>query len=328
MPDKSLSSAVAITYKGVGQGQNYEMWREELCRRFCRLDVEPSTGTGIDCQIALASLSHLVLATAAGVSGRFSRTRDLLPDGCDDFVLVSATGGPVHVIQNGRTIALSRSEMCLTEMSGPCSIGFNGNEHFTTIRIPRRALLEMCPRAEERLSRSLHENSTLQAMIARYHALSSELAQSLDSVAQRMTAQHLVDLIGLLLGAGHEEEELATQRGYSAVRLELMKTDVLNNLDRSDLNIGSIARAYGLSPRHAQRLFAQTGITFTEFLLEQRLLLARRLLGEAHHRHRKISTIAHEAGFGDLSYFNRMFRKRFGAAPSDTRAAVRANGRS
>jgi AraC-like DNA-binding protein len=34
-----------------------------------------------------------------------------------------------------------------------------------------------------------------------------------------------------------------------------------------------------------------------------------------------ISAIAFGVGFGDLSYFNRTFRRRFGASPSDVRCA-------
>ena len=34
----------------------------------------------------------------------------------------------------------------------------------------------------------------------------------------------------------------------------------------------------------------------------------------------KISAVAFDAGFGDLSYFNRTFRRRYDAAPSDVRA--------
>jgi AraC-like DNA-binding protein len=40
----------------------------------------------------------------------------------------------------------------------------------------------------------------------------------------------------------------------------------------------------------------------------------------------RVSAIAFAAGFGDLSYFNRTFRRRFGATPSDLRAqAQRGN---
>jgi AraC-like DNA-binding protein len=37
----------------------------------------------------------------------------------------------------------------------------------------------------------------------------------------------------------------------------------------------------------------------------------------------KISTIALDAGLSDLSYFNRRFRRRYGVAPSELRAALR-----
>jgi len=36
---------------------------------------------------------------------------------------------------------------------------------------------------------------------------------------------------------------------------------------------------------------------------------------------RRISDIAYDAGFGDLSYFNRVFRRRYDATPSEIRNA-------
>jgi len=38
---------------------------------------------------------------------------------------------------------------------------------------------------------------------------------------------------------------------------------------------------------------------------------------------RPIAAIAFEAGFGDLSYFNRAFRRRYRMTPSEARAAAR-----
>lgn len=325
MSENGHSTTLAIAYKGGAIGQSYEHWREQICRGFCRLDVEPSKGKRIDCTIKLAPIASLALATAEGVSGQFARTRELLSDGCDDFVLVSATGGPLHVTQNGKSITLSQSQMCLTEMNVTGTIGFNGTERFTTTRIPRRALLGVSPKAEQKLSQPLSENAALLAMIDRYYALSAELAPSLDAVGQRMSAQHLIDLVGLLVGADGDAAEFAMQRGHSAAQLELIKADALDKLDQCDLAIGPLAKSRGLSERQAQRLFAQAGTTFTQFVMEQRLLLARRLLTAPQHRHGKISTVANAAGFGDLSYFNRAFRKRFGATPSDMRAAIDAS---
>ena len=41
-----------------------------------------------------------------------------------------------------------------------------------------------------------------------------------------------------------------------------------------------------------------------------------------------ISTIAFESGFGDLSYFNHVFRRCYGATPSDIRAGARKDDRT
>lgn len=131
--------------------------------------------------------------------------------------------------------------------------------------------------------------------------------------------QHLVDLVSLALGTQPDAAQMARQRGQMAARLSLMKADICASLSREDLSIGAIAARYGLSARQAQRAFEQEGTTFTAFLLEQRLLLAHKLLLHSANRGRKIRDIAHSAGFSELSYFNRAFSRRFGATPSEIR---------
>jgi AraC-like DNA-binding protein len=37
-----------------------------------------------------------------------------------------------------------------------------------------------------------------------------------------------------------------------------------------------------------------------------------------------IAAIAYDAGFGDLSYFNRAFKRHYGATPSEVRDAIEA----
>jgi len=59
-------------------------------------------------------------------------------------------------------------------------------------------------------------------------------------------------------------------------------------------------------------------------VLAQRLVLAHRMLTDPRRAMRKISAIAFEAGFGDLSYFNRAFRRRYGLRPSELRGATKS----
>lgn len=308
-------------YTGPPRGRDYERWREELYRCTLRVDVQPGAGDSIDCKLQASLLSGLLFGEFKGTSAEFSRTRETLRDGYDGMCLVIATSGRALVSHERHSIELSDSQMCLGDMSVLCGTRMSNDSAINTIRIPRSLLLTICPKAEDRLALALIGQSPIGEAIARYHALAASVGPYTEVVGQHLMAQHMVDLIALLLGTDSDRTELATNRGHSAARLELMRADVIANLSRDDLTIYSVAQKAGLSPRHAQRMFEQTGTTFTEFLLEQRLLRVRKLLLDPLNRWRKVSDLAHSAGFPDVSYFNRVFRRRFGVTPSDMRGA-------
>lgn len=321
MSDIAQPKRFVAVYAGEPAGRSYEMWREELCRGFCRMDVEPTERDRIDCQTVYTTISSVSLARPSGLSGRFMRTREVLSDGHDDLLLFSAVRGPVQVTQGQQSIELAQGQMCLAEMNEFCAVALRDGNEFTTARIPRRFVLQLSPRAEDKLCQPLGHDPALQTMIDQYTRLCMDVAPSLDAIGQQRAAQHLVDLTALLLGASAEQAELINRRGYADSRFDMIKADVLRNLHRHDLTIELVARAHGLSPRQAQRFFAHFGTTFTEFLLAERLSLAHRLLRDPRFSHRKISDVAYSAGFSDLSYFNREFRKRFGMTPTAIRGA-------
>jgi len=308
-------------YEGPPTGARYEKWREEVCRNFCRVDIEPSQDGQIDCRFQIALISTVSLFASSGTSAKYLRTRQVLADGCNDFALVSSTAGPLRGVHAGRDVDMLGSEMCLVDLGELSAVATAESGQFTTMRIPRHALLAICPDAENRISKPTGADPALRSMISRYTALARDSAPHLDADGRHLRGQHLIDLVGLLIGTKPDEAALARRRGHSQARLALIKSDVLKGLGRADLTIGSVAHRYGLSSRQAQRLFEQVGSTFTEFVLEQRLLLARRLLLDPRNSWRKVSDIAHSSGFSDLSYFNRVFRRRFGVPPSEIRNA-------
>jgi AraC-like DNA-binding protein len=99
---------------------------------------------------------------------------------------------------------------------------------------------------------------------------------------------------------------------WTAARQRAIKTDVVENLARSNLSIGEIAARHGLTPRYVQMLFESEGATFTEFLLDPRLAQTYRMLTDVRFAERSITSVAFDAGFSDLSYFDRVFRRRYG----------------
>jgi AraC-like DNA-binding protein len=319
MPETQVPSRFSIFHRGPSKGPDFEAWREGICRGFCRLDVGPAEQDYIDCHNEFAQVHSIAIATPKGGSARFARTRDLLNDGCDDMVLISATRGTVRVTQRNQAIDLTAGQMCLTEMNVVGTADLTRSGGFTTARFPRRLLLRVAPTAETQLARPLGHDRTLNMMIDRYFRLCNDLAEDLDILAQKAAEQHLADLVGLLLGT-RGGKDLIERDESSTGPLNFVKADILKNLGKNDLTIESVARANALSARQAQRLFAASGTTFSEFVLEQRLLLARRLLLHEQSRHRKVSDVAYTVGFNDLSYFHKSFRRRFGVTPADMRA--------
>ena len=104
-----------------------------------------------------------------------------------------------------------------------------------------------------------------------------------------------------------------------AARLQAIKSDIAANLEDDALALPAVAARHGVTPRYVHRLFEGEGVTYTQFVLRQRLERAYRMLRDTRMAGRSISAIAYDVGFGDLSYFNRAFRRRYGATPSDIR---------
>ncbi len=108
-----------------------------------------------------------------------------------------------------------------------------------------------------------------------------------------------------------------------AARRHAIKTDIRASLGEQGLSLSAIAARHGITPRYVQALFADEGATFSQFLLDERLARVHRVLRNPMHAPRRTSDIAFDAGFGDLSSFNRAFRRRYGATPSDVRGAAK-----
>ncbi len=74
-----------------------------------------------------------------------------------------------------------------------------------------------------------------------------------------------------------------------------------------------------VSSRYLQQLLEVSGTSFTARVTELRLQKAFAALAGPMGRKRRISDIAMDAGFSDISHFNRLFRARFGETPSGVR---------
>lgn len=86
---------------------------------------------------------------------------------------------------------------------------------------------------------------------------------------------------------------------------------------QSEISIEKMAEICDFSQSHFMKFFKKNmGIPFISYLNEYRLIIASRLLLTSSS---SIIYIAQECGFDNLSYFNRLFRKKFSMTPSQFR---------
>jgi AraC-like DNA-binding protein len=138
---------------------------------------------------------------------------------------------------------------------------------------------------------------------------------------------HLLDLVAATLGPTPEAAEVVAQRGVKAARVRAILAEIGRRFSDPDFDLDSVTRTLGLSRRYVQQLLEETGRSFTEHLVERRLERAFSMLSDRRYLHLAVIDIALAAGFGDVSHFNRVFRRRFGETPSGIRAASIAPAR-
>jgi AraC-like DNA-binding protein len=187
----------------------------------------------------------------------------------------------------------------------------------------RKSLIEhLVPNLSDALSKPVDRNSLPMRLLMGY-LLTLDADEAVPSPeARHMMVTHICDLLALAIGASRDASAVAVGRGVRASRLAAIKADILDNLARPDLSASGIAARHGITRRYVDMLFEAEGVTFSEFVVEQRLARAHRMLSDPRFAHRSINAIALDVGFSDLSYFNRTFRRRYGATPSDVREAA------
>ncbi len=157
------------------------------------------------------------------------------------------------------------------------------------------------------------------ALLVQYIEILKTNFHSLSAALRTATLNHILDLVAMALGPSSNSAMISTRVGLRASRLRALKTDIGENLMSRDLSLASLAERHGVSRRYVQMMLEAEGLSFSGYVLEQRLCWAHRLIADPLYRGWKITAIVAEVGLGDLSYFNRAFRRRFGMTPSEAR---------
>jgi AraC-like DNA-binding protein len=186
---------------------------------------------------------------------------------------------------------------------------------FTCVYLPADALRVAVPGLDDMVGCELESGGAL-SLAMDYGDMLLKHPAAVDEAGMAI-ATHLLDLAALGLGARGDLAIAARRRGLRAVRLKAVLGILERRFLEPDFSAQRLAAAAGLSERYVNELLFEAGASFTMRLNELRLRRAADLL--AHGDQRRISDVAFDCGFNDLSYFNRCFRRRFGLTPTAAR---------
>lgn len=294
-----------------------EAFRETYGRQLMQLEIDPHPDHPFELDFTVSGFSGFGLASGTLSPTRNTHTAEMIDN--DDVVLVFTPQGCGTLQQIGREVTIRDGEATLIS-NGSTGV-FYGNvpSRLLNLRLDRSMLSSMTPDVDAALVRPVARDNPALQMLIRYTGIMDDMDALATPELRRAVVLHMHDLAGLALGATSDGARIAGQRGVRMARLRAMKDDIAASLSQQNLSAEMLAQRHGISPRYVNMLFEAEGLSVSEFILTQRLIQAHRMLSDPRLAKRAISAIAYDVGFRDLSYFNRTFRRRYGATPTDVR---------
>lgn len=166
-----------------------------------------------------------------------------------------------------------------------------------------------------------HDNGGLIALGHYAAAVMRGLLPMNSTALADLAVNYMSGLVATMIAEAQAPARVIARRpDRPTISLLSLKADIEASLGQPSLSLEQLATTHGVTTRYFQKLFEAEGRTFSDYLLERRLERAFQMLRDGNRTERAVSAIAFDVGFGDLSYFNRTFKKRFGATPREIRA--------
>jgi AraC-like DNA-binding protein len=270
-------------------------------------------------------LPGLALWTGAVAAVRSGRTCRHLADGVADLILnVDLGGGGGVWFGRGREVVQHPGDAvlqsCAEPIMGPAVL--HKRRSFALV-LPRAALAPLVTNIDDAVLRLIPRGTGALKLLANYVGMLGDDEALATPELRRLVVTQIYDLAALAIGATRDAAAIAEGRGVRTARLRAIKADIAERLAQDDLTVAAVAARQRISERYVRKLFESEGSSFSECVLGERLIRAHRMLTDPRFAGRSITSVAFDAGFGDVSYFNRSFRRRFGATPSEIRAEAK-----
>lgn len=303
-------------FTAVKSGDGFELWHQVTCRQFsvtqCRSVVERDFRAQISMREfgALGIFDYLSQTPPDDLITVTRRPADIRKDHRDHFQLWLMLAGQSSLAQQDRTARVETGDLMLQDQSLPFDLELGQLAHALMVVIPRSLLSSRLPTTNRLGARRISGESQIGILIASIVRQLSQMEDPMDDRAQGRLAASLLDILATAL----EQQNNPPSGGFKRQHLlDKVKQHIIANLHDSELDLEAIASARNIAPRTLNRLFAKEGTTPIRWLWQQRLAASYSALCEG--KTTRVTDIALDFGFKDLSHFCRTFKATYGRSP-------------
>ena len=230
-------------------------------------------------------------------------------------LVVRPSDGTIMVEQDGRRQTCQQREAIILDAGQPATFVMNS--------ISRIDCLVVAGPSDDPvgIKHIAHDNGGLIALGHYAAAVMRGLLPMNSAALTTLAVDYMNGLVATMIAEANDPLKAgAPPQHRPTLSLLSIKADIEASLSQPTLSLERLSVTHGVTARYFQKLFEAEGRTFSDYLLERRLERAFQMLRNAKLAQRSVSSIAFDVGFGDLSYFNRTFKKRFGGTPREMRA--------
>jgi AraC-like DNA-binding protein len=249
--------------------------------------------------------------------GFIFRDEDLVRDGDDSVSLVIASSRKLNILHRGHEVQLAPGEATVMQADAPGRCGSREGFVVSEIMISPAEWVERGVHPGDALMQRIRRNVDALKLLGSYIRSLEKTAFAKSVQGGEIACRHIIDL-AVLAATPHPSIGESSASAVVAARLHAIFHYIAAHFSDPELSLTNVARSLHISPRYLQRLIKTSGTSFTEYINELRLKQAFMLL--AARCEVRVSDVALQTGFSDISHFNRLFRSRFGGTPSDVRA--------
>jgi AraC-like DNA-binding protein len=322
------ASRLAFTPLGVSAGadetKRLARWWDEHVAASAGCAITANRDRPFTFTLDYMALGPFGLGRSSSLIDRYDRRReDVARDDDDRFTLTINCGpSPTGYERRGGVVPLSPGSACLFDHTEAAAHVCPGGGGVMAFIMPRRLVCATVAHAEDLVGTVVTTDSGALRLIVRYAGALLDDPDLSDPAVLAQAGQSLLDLVALALGTERDQAESARLRGLRAARLASVLHALRADFADPEISPETVARCVGISTRYLHDLLHETGISFSERVQEFRLARALGLLTGRNGAAPRISDAAYQAGFNDLSHFNRLFRRRYGLTPTAARGRL------